>query len=164
MFNSSLVLEAAWISVNPLRAEAHITYPQGDLRIVFSVQHQDFFCISKGFLNSSVMKGPKFNLPSRSTVRSIFIYRSFWIRAVSYSISFWVSLFLRYYYCLGRLDSSVGWASGFSSGHYLMICELEPPCRALRWQWGACLGFSVSLSLCPFPAPARVYILSKIDQ
>ena len=41
----------------------------------------------------------------------------------------------------------------FSSGHDLMVHEIEPHVR-LCAECGACLGFSLSVSLCPSPACA----------
>ena len=52
---------------------------------------------------------------------------------------------------LGRLGGSVGWASDFSSGHDLAVCEFEP--RVGPWadgsEPGACFRFCLPLSLCP---------------
>ena len=44
----------------------------------------------------------------------------------------------------------------FSSGHGLTACEFKPPVGlgADSSEPGACFGFCVSLSLCPFPAHA----------
>ena len=41
----------------------------------------------------------------------------------------------------------------FGSGHDLMVCEIEPRVR-LCAEHGACLGFTLSLSLCPTLAHA----------
>ena len=38
---------------------------------------------------------------------------------------------------------------GFGSGHDLIASWFPAPCRVLPWQCGACLGFSLSLSLGP---------------
>ena len=61
----------------------------------------------------------------------------------------------------GRLGGSVGWASNFSSGHDLAVCEFEP-CVGLcadGSEPGACFGFCVSLSLSAYP-PAHTLGLS----
>ena len=52
-----------------------------------------------------------------------------------------------------------GWLGGsaskstlaFSSDHGLMVHEFKFTSWALHWQHGACLGSSLSLSVCPFP-------------
>ena len=64
----------------------------------------------------------------------------------------------------GRLGGSVGEASNFGSGHDLIIHESEPHFRlcADSSEPGACFGFCVSLSLCPFPAHALSLSVSKI--
>ena len=56
----------------------------------------------------------------------------------------------------GLLGGFVGEASDFGSGHDLTVCEFEPRVGlcADSSQPGACLGFCVSLSLCPSPARA----------
>ena len=63
---------------------------------------------------------------------------------------------------LGCLGGSVGSASNFSSGHDLTVCEFEPRVGlyADSSEPGACLGFCVSLSLCPSPAHALSLSLS----
>ena len=64
----------------------------------------------------------------------------------------------------GRLGGSVGGASDFGSGHHLAVREFQPhdgPC-ADSSEPGACLGFCVSLSLCP--SPTHTLSLSKINK
>ena len=53
---------------------------------------------------------------------------------------------------LGSLGGPGGWASEFGSGHDLMVCEFKALIRlcADSSEPGACFGFCVSLSLCPF--------------
>ena len=67
------------------------------------------------------------------------------------------------YHVLGHLAGSVGWASDYSSGHDLMVCEFEPRVRlcADSPEPGACLGFCVSLSLCYSPACILSLCLSQ---
>ena len=64
---------------------------------------------------------------------------------------------------LGLLGGSVGWASAFSSGHDLTVCEFEPRVGlcADSSEPGACFRFCVSLSLCPSPAHAVSVSLSQ---
>ena len=64
---------------------------------------------------------------------------------------------------MGLMGGSVGWASDFGSGHDLTVWDFEPHIRlcADSSEPGACFGFWVSLSLCPFPASALS--LSKIN-
>ena len=49
------------------------------------------------------------------------------------------------------LGGSVDWMSNFDSGHDLTVHEFDLV-SALCYQHRACLGFSLSLSLCPSPA------------
>ena len=49
---------------------------------------------------------------------------------------------------MGRRGGSVGQTSDFSSGHDLTVHETEPLTGLCTDNGGACLGFSVSLSLC----------------
>ena len=60
---------------------------------------------------------------------------------------------------------SAGWASGFGTGHDLMVREFEARVRlcADSSEPGACFGFCVSLFLCPFPACALSLFLSNIN-
>ena len=62
----------------------------------------------------------------------------------------------------GRLGGSVSWVSDFSSGRDLAVDEFEPHVGlcADGSEPGACLGFCVSLSLCPSPTHARSLSLS----
>ena len=60
-----------------------------------------------------------------------------------------LSSYLKSWTDLGCLGGSVGWASNFSSGHDLAVCEFEP-CVGLcadSSEPGACYRFCVSLSL-----------------
>ena len=56
----------------------------------------------------------------------------------------------------GRLGGSVSWAPDFGSGHDLTACEFEPRIGLCADSSGpgACFGFCVSFSLCPYPAYA----------
>ena len=65
----------------------------------------------------------------------------------------------------GHLGGSVGWATDFSSGHDLAICEFKPHIRfcADSSEPGTCFGFCVSLSLCPSPTHACSLSVSEIN-
>ena len=52
---------------------------------------------------------------------------------------------------------------GFSSGHDLMASWVQASRRALSWHHRACLGFSLSLSLCPSPTCA-ISVSLKINK
>ena len=70
---------------------------------------------------------------------------------------------LQYFYMLGRwVPQSVKfWTLDVGSGYDLTVRGLEPSHQALRWQHRACLGFSVSHSLCPSPAHTHVHTFSQ---
>ena len=70
--------------------------------------------------------------------------------------------FKRQFVILGHLGGSVGWTSGFGSGHDLKVCEFQPRIGfcADSSEPGACFSFCVSLSLCPSPIHERAGVLS----
>ena len=63
---------------------------------------------------------------------------------------------------LVHVGGSVSWASSFSSGYDLAVCEFGPHIRlcADSSEPRACFRFYVSLSLCPSPTRARALSLS----
>ena len=74
------------------------------------------------------------------------------------------SSFIKNVFPLGCLGGSVGWASGFGSGHDLTVRGFEPHVGlcADSSEPGACFRFCVSLSLCP--SPAHALSLSEINK
>ena len=52
---------------------------------------------------------------------------------------------------------------GLGSGHDLAVSWLQASCGPLPWQGGACLIFSPSASLCPFPT-GSVSVSLKINK
>ena len=53
-------------------------------------------------------------------------------------------------------------ALDFGSGHDLSVAWVWAPHWALCWQLGACLGFSLALSLCPSPTQTASQINFKV--
>ena len=60
-------------------------------------------------------------------------------------------------------ESVKRWTLGFCSDLDLRASWVRAPRGALLWQRGACLGFSLSLSLCPSPTRA-VSVSLKINE